>query len=343
MTHQAAQLTHRPIQFGFMDELSRLFPRLILACIAQPCNARCPHCFLTVKEEYFKEHFKQPTEHRYLPWEMWQALVDEMALHTNHTHLRISSYGETMLHKQFTRFIEYSRSKQVRTSVITNGSRMTEAISRCMIETGIESIEISAETHRPDLYSIIKVGLEFESLLKNIETLVRIRDEARSATLILVGIINQPHANPEIDLAIDFWNKRVDHVSVRHFVTWGLDTLESRDETTAPYLEATDPCPYPYERLMIDPSGKIRLCPYDNQGKIAEFGTLGTHTIKSVWASDRHNKIKKCHGITFDRERAKNDAPLCRNCEDRVNRSWTFNYLSIPHKAIPQYRNPQKS
>lgn len=334
-------IKHTPNEFGFQDKLSEEFPRLILVCIAQPCNARCPHCFLTVMEEQYREGFSQKNAGRYLTLEQWRALVDECEEYKDHTHLHVSSYGETMLHKNFIELLEYASAKGVPTSIITNGSLLTEEKSKRIVELGIKSVEISLEAHKEELYDKIKVGLDFQIIKQNTEKLVRIRNELNGNTVVMIGIINQPKANPEIEEAKAYWGKIVDHVMVRKFVTWGLDDLKARGESTDPYLASKDPCPYPFERLMIDPAGYIRLCPYDNKppknpqriikiGKreafMHEFGRLGVDSIKSVWRGVRHNKIKECHiNGKFDHAKAKVDAPLCHQCEDRVMRSWTHN------------------
>lgn len=331
---------HTPVRFGFQNEAAHRFPQLILVALTSPCNAQCPHCPSTPANdggEIRRTPGPDGNQENFLRPEWYKNMSDECA--TYGARLRLSSYGETMLHPKFVELVEYSSDRGVPTSIITNGSLLTPAKAECLIRAGVESIEISMETHDPELYPKLKVGLKFEKVLQNLKALREIRDRLWSnpvgnhlttklRTFIIVSIVNQPK-NPTIKEAEAFYQGIADHVSIRAFLTWGLDSLENQNPSRNHYLKNSTPCPYPYERCMVDPAGYIRLCPYDDQKKISPFGHLSTNSISETWQGVRWNEIRSCHGETFDTEAAATKAPLCEHCSDRRNRSWTFNYISI--------------
>lgn len=218
-------------------------------------------------------------------------------------------------------------------------------LARRMIEAGVESVEFSVDAHNSVLYDKVRPPISkkvpsgnFKILLENIRTFIKFRDEIQKdwpksrRTFVIASVVSGPQNRRFVQEISDFWlGVGVDHVSVRKFLTWGIPQLEEMQaglkEKT--YLNEDSPCPYPFERCMVDPGGFIRLCPYDDQKNIPPFGHMANTSIAEAWQSIRWNSIRSCHGTTFNKEKATADAPLCSGCQDRKNRSWRHNYLSI--------------
>ena len=313
------QIVHRPEKFGFRSKDDEEFPRVILVATASPCNARCPHCPCATMPILRK------TEDPFVRLEYFKKMIDE-ASHYD-TNLRLSGYGEPLLHPNFFEVVEYASKKKVNFSLITNGSLFTDEKIKRIIELDVDSIEISVDSHKEEIYKKIRVGLDFKKVKNNIINLVKTRDRLKKHTVIMGSIINQPSRNPEIKQAEAYWAKIVDKVMIRAYVTWGILPTNDYGE---PYLDPVnrEPCPYPFERLLIDPAGYIRLCPNDNQKIIPPLGHLKTHTIKEVWHSKRMNKIREGH-----LKRKFNKVELCNICTDYAYRSWNYNYASALKEA----------
>jgi len=306
-----AKIKHAPDKFGF-KEGAEDFPLVILVATSSPCNAKCPHCPCTFLPSI------RNTEDDFLRLEYFKKLIDE-ASHYD-TSIRMSGYGEPLLHPNFFEVVEYAKSKKINLSLITNGSLFDKEKIRRIIELEIDSIEISVDSHKEEIYKNIRVGLDFEKVKNNIFNLVKTRNRLGKKTCIMVSIINQPSCNPDIEGARRYWEKIVDKVMIRTYVTWGI--LPTKDFGT-PYLNINDrlPCPFPFERLLIDPAGYFRLCPNDNQKLIPPLGHISKDTVRDVWLSERFNKIRKGHLV---REFSKIE--LCNRCIDYPYRSWNYNY-----------------
>ena len=315
---------HTPDKFG-LKKGAEEFPLIILVAMSSPCNAKCPHCPCTIMPSI------RDTEDMYIRPEYFKKLVDESAPHG--AAIRMSGYGEPLLHPQLFELIEYGKAKGINLSLITNGSLFDQVKIERIINLEIDSIEISCDSHKEEIYKNIRVGLDFNKVKENIKSLVKTRDKLGKKTSIMVSIINQPSRNPDIKGAEAYWSKIVDKVMIRTYVTWGI---LPKNDYGQPYMDINDrqPCPYPFERLLIDPAGYFRLCPYDDQKLIPAFGHLSKNTVREVWLGPRFNSIRQGH-----LKRKFSEVELCNNCTDYAFRSWGYNYSKALRDAREKISN----
>lgn len=303
-----------PTKYGFKPGAEE-FPLVILIATSSPCNAKCVHCPCTVRPDI------RMTNEDFIRPQWFKKIVDEAVEYG--AYVRMSGYGEPLMHPQFNKLAEYGAKKGAHMSLITNGSLLHKSYQSLM---GFDSVEISIDSHKEGIYKRIRKGLDFETVKNNIKMLKTFRDNCGSNMRIMVSIIDQPSKNPDIQGAVDYWEKQVDKVLLRKYVTWGV--LPTADYGK-PLMTEREPCPYPFERIMVDPAGFFRLCPYDDQKLVAPFGHISVWKIKDLWHSDRIEAIRLGH------LRAEyTDIELCNNCKDFAYRSWTDNY----HKALKDAR-----
>ena len=340
MSGTKENIKHTPKKVDFRSTEAERFPEMLLLAISSPCNLRCKNCPMTYLPS-IRDTFNHKNEKElFLNPAYYKKFTDECIKYQTDTfkpRIRISGYGEPLLHKNIVDMISYSCLKGIKTSLITNGQLLDESISRKLLGVGIESIEISVDAHEKHLYESMRIKGNFAKLKDNIKNLVKIRNELqpRKETILIGSIVKTPDNVDLIDEIKKYWLKLgLDHISIRKFLTWGIETLKSKQDKIAEttYMHGDAPCPCPYERILIDPAGWIRLCPYDDQKLIPDFGHLSNTTIAEVWTGDRFKKIRACHSEIFNHKKSEQDAPLCANCEDRRNRSWTFNYFTIAQK-----------
>ena len=321
----------------FKDEESRRFPSIIMIAAGSPCNLRCKGCPCTHVPSIRDTVNEKGAQEAFFAEEHYRSIVDESLEYKTSTfvpRIRISGYGEPLLNKHITKMIDYSCGKGIPTSLITNGLLLTEEISTSLLQSKVEAIEISVDAHQAELYETMRRGGNFARLVENVSKLVELRNrlQPEKQTLIMASAVNGPLNTEFMDEIIAFWKGiGVDHVSVRKFLTWGVPELVEMQRKLGQetYLKGDAPCPYPFERLMLDPAGWIRLCPYDDQKLIPDFGHISTTSIAEAWKSAGFEEVRACHKERFLPNEGARYAQICAKCEDRLNRSWTFNYLSI--------------
>jgi len=295
------------------------FPKMVVLATTYVCNALCPGCAFTnsdIRESYDDTKFMQE--------DTFKKIADEVG--KEKAWLRLSGGGEPLIHPKILDMVKYAKDKDCKVGLINNGSMMTEDIASILLDLEIDMIEFSVDAADAQTYDIVRKGLSFEKLLKNVKTTFDLRNKKKSKTKILASAVNQKGV--DIDAVEEFWLPHVDLFQKRKFLTWGINDLEQSADTT-PYLPVEDriPCPIIFDRLLIDSRGRAMFCIHDIAGK-TDMGNIHDQSIKSIWSSEDFNKIRQAHlnckGDQID---------ICKNCEDWQFRSWNHNYFKMAKEA----------
>jgi len=309
---------HTQESYGIRPEAME-FPMMCVLSFVYFCNAKCPNCPYTNSD--IRDDYK---DRPMMAEETFKKIADECGQFG--AWIRISGGGEPMLHPKALPLMEYAKSKGAKIGLISNGSRFTEEAAWRLLDARIDMIEISVDAADPETYSIVRTGLDWNTLLENVIRLMDIRNEKKSATKIIASGINQQGV--DIDKVAAFWEPLVDNFQKRKYLTWGInDPGNSADPT--PYLppEQKIPCPFIFERLNIDSRGKVMVCGFDIEAK-TDMGNIHEKSIHEIWHGEGFNYYRKKH-----LEKRADDIPMCRICPDWKYRSWQHNYWKITKAA----------
>lgn len=298
------------------------FPVFVHLSITYVCNSNCLNCPFAVNNSNLRKKYKALNA-EFMPEEIFLRIIDECAQYKSY--LRITGGGEPFLYPRLIDIVEYAKKKGCGVGIITNGSLVSPEISERLLSANVDAIEFSVDAADKKTYAKFRKSLDWDRLIKNIEYAFKRRNALNSKTKIITSYIKQKGIKE--DKVRKFWESRCDNIIERKFLTWGIlnNTNTSIDKT--PILERGLPCPYPFERTVIDSLGKIRLCNYDIEG-ITDFGDIREVTIREVWNGE---KLKRWREYMIEREYDK--ITLCRDCQDRKYRSWNFNYSKVLKEA----------
>lgn len=320
---QPKEVKHLPDQFGFRSPEASEFPQMVVCGMSFVCNARCIHCPNAATN--FSATLKGTD--RIMSREVFNAVADQCAKHP-HCLVRLSSAGEILTHPNALELIEYLLAVKTDKNVAltTNGALLTADKAERLLKAGIRSIEISVDAADKKTYEAIRVGLNYETLLKNVTELVRIRDAGNYPTRIMVSVIEQDLNRSSLTQIHKFWDNLVDVVLVRKLL--GFGGLVERTNAATPYMPTDTPCPFLWERVLVDPAGNVRGCVNDIAGK-GILGNVLSQSIGEIWKSTLLNSWRDLH-LAGKRQ----DVPLCENCVDLEYRSWEYNYFHALNKDI---------
>ena len=325
---------HTLKEYG-LDPRTVEFPTHVVLSVAMPCNAKCPHCPYTetnseLRLRYADTPFVSPV--------LFRKIARECGEHG--AYLRITGGGEPMLHPaDMSKLIEYARNHGARIWMNTNGSMFTDEMVDRLLTCGTDLIEFSVDAAEPEVYKIVRAGLDWDELLSTMRAFLRRRQELKAPTRIVCSMVVQEIIKDKIQQYVKFWREEigVDEVILRKFLTWGSTTSLNPDHSAdpEPYLNKIegDPCPYPFHRLNIDTRGKVEVCGFDISGR-TNFGDINHQTIKEVWRGSAFEWWRQMHV-----ERRGGEIPLCRECPDWQYRSWTHNWEKVLRTA-DQRRQP---
>lgn len=313
---EQAEANHIPDEFGFRFAEANQFPQMVVCGMAFNCNARCIHCPNAATG--FDASVKKADQ--FMTWETFKKVADECAKYP-HNMVRVSSAGEILIHPKAMEYIEYLLKVKTDKNVVltTNGSLLTPAKSKRLLEGGIRAIEISVDAADAETFEKIRLGLRFEKVLSNIMALKQLRDEGGYKTSILVSVIEQPANEGQIQRIIDYWADKADKTLVRKLLNF--KGLIERPEHYEDYLPEDTPCPFLWERVLIDSTGNIRACVSDiwNDSFVANVNQSSIH---EAWTSPQMQGWRKEH-----LNGGKNNVPFCAKCTDLEKRSWNFNFF----------------
>jgi len=137
------------------------------------CNLRCPFCLVgTGKLEQEPRGF--------MPFELFERLMERIGLYL--IGLELYRYGEPMLNPDIVKMIRLA-SQEYRTfcSISTNFSMpLSDETIHDLIESGLSKLIIAADDVEQPFYEKYRRGGEIQTVLDNLERLIRFRKAAKS-------------------------------------------------------------------------------------------------------------------------------------------------------------------
>ncbi len=201
---------------------------------------------------------------------LFQKVVDECAA-LGITHVRVHNYGEPFLDRQLVEKVRYAKSRGIReVGMISNGSLITEEIAAGMIDAGLDAINISVDAGGKETFERTRVHLDYDTVIGNIRTLVRLRGErGRTHPKLILSFVRQDNSSDEQGF-IREWSQVADKIHVTDLHNWA-GTLNDRSDVH-----------YPCYRLWLTFTvlwdGRVSLCCADFDGRHI-LGDLRTSTI----------------------------------------------------------------
>jgi len=258
-------------------------PPYILIEPVSTCNLKCPFCF-QVDKSFTKKPYMG-----LMNFDLFKKVVDD-ASEENVGAITMGSRGEPTLHKKFAEMLKYLKNKNFfEIKLNTNGSHLTEELSHVIFETEVNQIVISSDHYIKEDYEKLRVGANFDDIVKRVDKLYDIRKKyyPNSDTEIRIsGIDNEKN----LDRAKfhDFWIRRSDHVSAGYpLPRWDTYNNEIHEDIN-------DPCEMLWDRMYVWFDGKVNPCDSDYKSYLS-YGNCKTSSIREVWSSKKIQMIRKEH------------------------------------------------
>lgn len=310
-----AKIRHVPEKYGFRSREAEEFPEMVVVGMSFICNARCIHCPNAATN--FEATLKG--KDRLMSWAVLEEIARQCA--SRSTLLRLSSFGEILMHPEAVEMmchvLDSKADKNV--ALTTNGSLLTGEKARRLMERGMRSIEFSVDAASKDVYERIRLGLNWERTLGNVEECVKIRDRHHYDTKVMVSVIEQPENEEAIRDILSFWEQRVDKVLIRKMLSF--KGIVKRAKKYEEYIPEDAPCPFLWERVVIDPIGDVRGCVSDVNAEF-RIGNVMETSLEEIWHSELIEEYRAKHLAGKMKE-----CPLCKDCVDVQYRSWNYNYF----------------
>jgi MoaA/NifB/PqqE/SkfB family radical SAM enzyme len=240
------------------------------------CNAKCVFCPRDEMER------KQGV----MDFALFRKIADECAA-LGIGHVRMHNYGEAFVDRRLVEKVTYAKRVGIpEVGLISNGSLITEAAARGMVEAGLDAINISVDAAGKDVFERTRVGLKYEKVVNNIERLIRIRDESgRRRPKLILSFVRQDNSDEERAF-IEHWGSKADKIHITDLHNWA-GTLNHESDVTFP-------CYRPWLTFTVLWDGRVSLCCADFDGRTI-LGDLRTHTIEEIWNNEVYRQTRHDH------------------------------------------------
>ena len=299
--------------YGFESARCGDFPTYIMFDMTNKCNAKCIHCPHSVG-------FNGSQTSEFISTQSYKNIIDQ-CVGQKLDFVRITADGEPLLHPEIWKLLEYARKKGVGPiGVTTNGSALNAVNAQKLLDSDIFLIDFSLDAFSQKTFEVVRAGLSYQRTLKNVLTLIEMRNKANSDLKIMVSFVKQSENLRELEAFINYWESRADKVLIREMHTnVGVnDNASDSDKVPSRY-----PCPHLFRRTIADYGGDFKFCPIDWEGK-SKLGPLNNKSIFQNWHDPIYHKYRLQH-----LNNAFSDDSICADCDDWRSTPWDIGYEKV--------------
>jgi radical SAM protein with 4Fe4S-binding SPASM domain len=101
----------------------------------------------------------------------------------------LQGLGEPFLCKDIFKIIRYLKGRNVFVNTVTNATLLNEDVCRKIISSGLDEISISIDGVTAETYERIRVGADFEDVVRNAQTLTSLISTAQNGPKVVVFVV----------------------------------------------------------------------------------------------------------------------------------------------------------
>ncbi len=297
-------------------EIVTEFPLYLDIDLNQECNYKCPHCIIGHPKEV-SEYY----EGKNLNFRDFKNIVDQGAEY-NCPSLSPQGNNEPFLIKDLHKYIYYAHKKNFIDIMLNcNGSATTAKRSQQILDSGLTRIRFSLDAFRPETYAKVRVGsIHLDRVIKNIETFLELKKKGNyKLPIVGVSFCQLKENESELDDFINFWQPKVDIVSVQKFMPPTQDKEKYKkyytsDQYVKKPLDKFN-CVQPFQRIVFRNEYIYPCCVSFN--KDLRLGSIRDTKIYDAWHSPKMNDLREMH--------KKGEYYKNETCKDCVNLIYPVN------------------
>lgn len=271
------------------------FPRFFEIETVNACNARCPMC--TIDDWDRRDGLMSD--------ELFARITEEIGEHAGEVK-RVHLYrdGEPLLDKKLPQRVKMMKEAGVKeVGISTNCALLDKAKTHALIQSGLDSIILSVDSLKKDVYEKIRLRLNFEEVMENVHYFLSVS----RGTKARIRMIRQELNYDEWENFRRYWGDYVqlqDTVDYKLLHNWGGQLRGHESD----FGDPTNPCVALWSLMCIFADGRVPMCnvDYNNQRPL---GDINIQSIESLWRSSVQHSRRALH---LEGQRAK--LGLCKNC-----------------------------
>jgi radical SAM protein with 4Fe4S-binding SPASM domain len=245
--------------------------------------------------------------------EMARKILDELAENKVYS-IKLNWRGEPALHPKLAEITAYAKKVGIKeVQINTNGFSFNEKKIRDLILAGMDRVIFSLDATTSDVYSKIRIGGDYNQVVKNIKTFSRIRKELkREKPFLRVQMVRTQLNKHQVDDYRKMWKNIVDDIRISDVTDRGQgDSLRVGDQVSIGRVC----CPQPWQRIMISCEGKVLMCCSDWFERYP-LGDIKKNSLKEIWKGNRLKAVRK------KLKRKEYNFEPCKSCWVKESYKW---------------------
>lgn len=261
------------------------------------CNLRCSMCQIPFGK----------MNPGYMNMDLYMKILDEVK--NNYLpSVKFNFRGEPLMHPDIVDFVRLAKEAGIlEVQFNSNGSLLTDEISKGLIEAGLSRIKFSVDGVTPAVYNSIRKGTSYEITIPKILRFIEIRNSlGKKLPSVQVQMVYMSTNSREASDYIKFWEDKVNRIGFSRYRSGSNKTGESGRVSG---MGKRVPCSQLYQRMVILWDGTVLMCCGDHHMR-SPLGNVSTGSISGIWKGEKLSLYRKLH-----EEGKYDDVPACIGCE----------------------------
>lgn len=299
----------RLLNFKIFNKISS-FPIQIQIQTINLCNGSCVMCPRSITNN---------NDYHVISDSLFEKIINEIVHESKSLSVILMLQNEPLMDDALFKRIQFINKlrKKISVELITNGNLFTNNKIKELEKSDVNELVISLDAYNKKTYNKIRKGLNFKTVLKNIDKIIK--SDYRG--YFFIGFVKQKKNYKEINEFKKYWKKKgvvckITNLCNRSGDLNNYEELCLNDDNESLIEMAkykvirtiNKCCPYPINWFNILSNGDVILCCNDYSKKVV-LGNLNNSTIKEIWNNKQYSKIRELHNSgDYDK------IPVCKNC-----------------------------
>lgn len=287
--------------------------------VTDHCNAICIMCP--------RDKHEDGRPHGIMDLEKYKRSIDEV-VSLGATRVVLQGFGEPLIDKTLEQKIAYAKKFNLNTYTITNGSLITRARAKALIEAGLDEMRVSFYGMSPETYNVVMERLDYHLATKNLLGFLEERAALglKKPKLELSYLVMKENES-DVDAFKEFWEPRADAIEIWKPHNYG-DGRSYRERHEAVEIKAT--CGRPENGpLQIQWNGEIVPCCYDYNNQIV-LGNAFESPVLDILNGEKYRLLRLSH-----RMKEFKLFPYCDQCDQLLPHADALVYTN-KHNLPPE-------
>ena len=278
------------------------------------CNLKCimcPYGSMTRKKEH-------------MDWFLYKNIIDQIYTFADFVWLHM--FSEPLLNPKIFEMIKHAQEKNIKVGLSTNATLLNKNNSIALLESNPDILIISMDGFTKKTYEKIRVGSNYNKVLKNISEFDVLQRKFIKDTNTVLQIIKMKNNENEIQNFLDNWkNSSFKNIKVKNLHSYASQINLKEILRNSSFVNE-NVCYEPWLGMSILSNGNVVPCCNDYDSKMV-LGNLKTEKVLEVW--NGYNMRNFRNSFLGDYKKRNK---ICKSCN-----------VPCTNKDIIKEKNPFKS